>query len=80
MVESGFTLQDRNGDGKISSSEFIAYLRGYNVTEQDAKDAFARLDRNDNGFITKKEMMLNMEEYFMSEAPEAPGNWLFGSF
>ncbi|HEY2763830.1 MAG TPA: EF-hand domain-containing protein [Pseudonocardiaceae bacterium] len=76
LVDAFFSVADRNSDGEITEDELIIHYRAWNHSDEQAREAFRRLDRNGNGAISKEEWMANLEEYYFSEDPEAPGTWL----
>jgi Ca2+-binding EF-hand superfamily protein len=76
LVDAFYLMADRDNDGKITEDELVRHFRAWSHTEAQAHDAFRRLDRNSNGAIAKEEWMQNLEEYYFSEDPNAPGNWL----
>jgi Ca2+-binding EF-hand superfamily protein len=76
LVDAFFALADRDGDGRVNENELIMHFRAWNHTEDQAREAFQRLDRNGDGAISKQDWMTNLEEFYYSEDPEAPGNWL----
>jgi Ca2+-binding EF-hand superfamily protein len=76
LVDSFFAMADRNGDGLISEEELALHYRAWHHSEAKAREAFRRLDRSRRGGISKADWMLNLEEFYFSEDPEAPGNWL----
>lgn len=76
LVDAFYAVADRNMDGQITEDELILHFRAWSHSEEQAKVAFTRLDRNKKGAISKAEWMANLEEYYFSEDPEAPGNWL----
>jgi len=76
LVDSFYAMADRDRDGLITEDELILFYRAWSHSEAQAREAFERLDRAGHGGITKEEWMLNLEEYYFSEDPEAPGNWL----
>lgn len=76
LVDAFFALADRDRDGRVDESELILHFRAWNHSEDQAREAFQRLDRNSNGAISKEEWMANLEEFYYSEDPTAPGNWL----
>lgn len=71
-------LSDQDGDGRLSQQEYVANLRGFNLDEAAANEAFRRLDQNGDGYLTHDELSCSVEEFFYSEDPAAPGNWLVG--
>lgn len=76
LVDAFYLVADRDDDGKITEDELIRHFRAWGHTAEQAHEAFRRLDRNAHGTIAKSEWMQNLEEYYFSEDPEAPGNWL----
>lgn len=76
LVESFFTMADRNRDGLISEDELVMHWRAWRHPEAKAREAFGKLDRGGRGGISKADWMRNLEEFYFSEDPEAPGNWL----
>lgn len=55
-------------------------MTAFHATDAEAAAAFRQLDRNRDGYLTTDELIKNAEEFFFSEDPEAPGNWLVGPF
>ena len=76
LVDSFYEMADSNGDGRISEDELIKHFRAWNHSEEQARIAFPRLDRGGSGAISKAEWMANLEEFYFSEDPDAPGNWV----
>ena len=80
VVKTIITLWDSNKDGKVSQPEYHAYLVAFHATEAEAAEAFRRLDRNGDGYLTTDELIQNAEEFFYSDDPQAAGNWLVGPY
>ena len=80
VVKTIVTLWDSNKDGKVSQPEYHAYLTAFHATETEATEAFLRLDRNGDGYLTTDELIQNAEEFFYSDDPQALGNWLIGPY
>jgi Ca2+-binding EF-hand superfamily protein len=76
LVDSFYSMADRDGDGLISEEELILHFRAWRHTEDQAREAFTHLDRGGRGGISKQDWMLNLEEFYFSDDPGAPGNWL----
>jgi Ca2+-binding EF-hand superfamily protein len=76
LVDAFYLMADRDNDGKITEEELVRHFRSWGHTEQQAHEAFPRLDRSANGAISKEEWMRSVEEYYFGEDPELPGNWL----
>ena len=73
-------LWDRDGDGRLSSAEYAALLGCYGVPEEAAREAFAHLDWDGDGYLSTEECLKAVEEFFLSDDPDAPGNWLLGPY
>jgi Ca2+-binding EF-hand superfamily protein len=73
-------LWDRDGDGRLSGVEWVALLESHGVREEAAREAFRHLDQDSSGYLTTEELMKRVEEFYRSEDPDAPGNWLVGPY
>jgi Ca2+-binding EF-hand superfamily protein len=71
-------MSDQDGDGRLTRQEYVAGARSYGTDEATANEAFRRLDQNGDGYLTRDEILRSVEEFFYSDNPEGPGNWLFG--
>ena len=80
VIKTIVTLWDSNKDGKVSQPEYHAYMTAFHATDAEAAEAFRQLDRNRDGYLTTDELLKNAEEFFLSDDPEAPGNWLVGPY
>ena len=78
--KSVMALWDRDGDGRLSGVEYVALLGCWGVGEEAAREAFRHLDRDGNGYITAEEFMKNVKEFYLSDDPDAPGNWMAGPY
>jgi Ca2+-binding EF-hand superfamily protein len=78
IAQTILQLTDRDADGKIGLAEFSANMQAYELSEQDAAEAFRHLDRNGDGFITTDELLQDVDEFFYGDDPAAPGSWLVG--
>ena len=61
-IDMIFHDMDVNQDAKISKKEWNAY--------QDKQ--FGRLDRNGDGFLTREEIMADMQDRMKESRPQAP--------
>ncbi|MYR41634.1 EF-hand domain-containing protein [Streptomyces sp. SID5910] len=73
-----FDLMDTDEDNVIGKSEFKQYLEVWNVTDPSAMDAFAALDLDGDGVISRQEFIRAAREFFYSPDLEAPGSLFFG--
>ncbi len=69
---------DGDKDGYISLEEFIDLFVGFRIEVRFAAKSFRRLDRNKDDRISRGELIEAVKEFFKSDDPDAPGNWLFG--
>ncbi|WP_018349752.1 EF-hand domain-containing protein [Longispora albida] len=74
-VLTGFDL-DR--DGILSADEFSAWLRGNGIGPGAITETLRRVDRDGDGKITAEDLMTMAEEFYRSNDPDAPGNWILG--
>ena len=80
FVDTLFSLFDVNNDGVISQSEYIDLFIGLRIEVRFAPKAFKQIDIDDDSIISKDELIKSVNEFMMSDDPEAPGNWLFGDW
>lgn len=76
-IELLFDAIDGNGNGMINADEFSTYLQAYGLTDADARTAFAHLDRDKSGSISRGEFARSMVEYYISES-RGPSEWFYG--
>lgn len=69
---------DVDGDGALDESEVTRMLGAFGVPADEAAQAFARLDRDHNGRLTRQELTTAVQEFYCSTDAEAPGNWFYG--
>ena len=75
-----FERVDVDGSGEISGSE---YKNGFlaHLSDESLKDeVFTKLDLNGDGHLSKQEVLKLVHDYFYSDDPEAPGNWILGPY
>ncbi|MGK7902451.1 MAG: EF-hand domain-containing protein [Hormoscilla sp.] len=75
-----FGCLDADGNGEISLAEYKQFCTAVGIGEQLAEEAFARLDENGDGVLSREEYMERSKEFHTSDDPNAPGNWLYGSY
>jgi Ca2+-binding EF-hand superfamily protein len=82
VLEAGadelFQMLDFDDDGVISLAEYATWIGSYGVNDVIAKEAFEHLDTSGAGRLSQDETRERVREYYQSEDPDAPGNWLFG--
>ena len=77
-VQVLFDSMDTDGDGKVSAAEYRTYLQTCEIDPAFADLFFAHSDLNEDGWISRAEMAHAVEEFWLSEDPDAGGNFLFG--
>ncbi|MBC6399488.1 MAG: EF-hand domain-containing protein [Ekhidna sp.] len=78
MVRSLFDAFDLNKDSVISVDEYSDMFMCYHIPIKYSAKAFVKLDRDGDNYITKKELLHAINEFFKSKDECSPGNWLFG--
>jgi Ca2+-binding EF-hand superfamily protein len=67
---------DRTGTGRITEEEYAAWLEAWGASG--SGEAFRQLDRGDKGYLTEQDLIVAVQEFYLSDDPEAPGNVLYG--
>jgi Ca2+-binding EF-hand superfamily protein len=79
VIEVMFELMDQDADGKITLEEYGSWMQGMRIAGQDiTEEVFQKLDLNEDGTLSKKELLHLTREFFYSDDPEARGNWALG--
>lgn len=73
-----FDLLDADGDGMVGARDYAQFCEVLGVEEGAA--SMGRLDRNNDGKLSRSEMTSLIIEFYQSSDPTAPGNWFFGVF
>ncbi|EGJ32782.1 MULTISPECIES: EF-hand domain-containing protein [Moorena] len=75
-----FERLDVDGNGEISRQEykqgFLSHFSDGNLTDE----IFSKLDLNGDGHLSKEEVLQHVHDFFYSDDPEAPGNWILGPY
>ena len=80
-VKVMFELMDQNGDGEITLEEYGEWMKAFRIGEQGTTDkVFQKLDLNENGTLSREEVVQLTREFFYSDDPDARGNWALGPF
>jgi Ca2+-binding EF-hand superfamily protein len=80
LVEFVFTALDEDGDGEVTLDEAREFYVACGMSEAVAETVFARIDLDNDGFLTQAEVTDIVTQYYFSSDPQVPGNWLFGPF
>jgi Ca2+-binding EF-hand superfamily protein len=75
-----FDAVDANGDGVISPEEHRRLVETWNGAPVDMDGVFELLDLNGDGHLSREEFALLWRQFWISQDPAEPGNWLCGKF
>jgi Ca2+-binding EF-hand superfamily protein len=78
LAQVMFDLLDADGNGVVDVEECVTWFSAYGVSENDAIKAFQHIDRDGDGSLDRDEVLAAIEDFYLSDDPHAPGNWLFG--
>jgi Ca2+-binding EF-hand superfamily protein len=79
-AEMIFDAFDLDGDQKVSVEEWRAFFRCYSIDPGEAEDCFEKYDLNGDGYVSRSELIDLVGQFYLSADPDAPGNYLFGSY
>jgi len=81
-ITSGlFYALDTDKDGGITLEEYKTMYKIYGFgNESLAAEIFAKLDVDGDGKISKNDVMNLVADFYLSDNPEAPGNYFFGNY
>jgi len=79
-ADTVFDAVDANGDGRISPEEHRRLVETWNGQPVDTTGIFELLDLNSDGHLSREEFALLWRQYWTSDDPAEPGNWLCGRF
>ncbi len=80
LANTLFTIADRSGNGRIDLGEYLAFVQAHapDVSEAEGIEAFSHLDLDNDGHITRDELVRAIVEFWTSDNPNAVGNWYMG--
>jgi Ca2+-binding EF-hand superfamily protein len=73
-----FEVTDTDEDNTVSKAEFARLQRAFRVPERDTGQAFAGLDTDGDGSISREEFLAGVRDYFTSPNFDGPGSWFYG--
>jgi Ca2+-binding EF-hand superfamily protein len=71
-----FRAIDRGGTGRITEAEYADWLAAWGA--DGSAEAFGQLDRGAKEFLTEADLIVAVQEFYLSDDPDAPGNVLYG--
>ncbi len=75
-----FDLFDENHDGYISVDEYADLFVTYGIDIKYSAKSFVNLDINQDGKLSKNELIHAAETFMTSDDPSQKGNWIFGNW
>lgn len=79
FIDTMMDIADSDGDGRVDEQEYIKwYTALMSIPPEEAAEAFGHLDRDGSGYLSREEMTAAVLDYYFSEDPDAPGNWMTG--
>jgi len=67
---------DCTGSGWVTEDEYADWLEAWGA--EGSAQAFRSLDRGGKGFLTEEDLVVAVQEFYLSDDPAAPGNALYG--
>lgn len=72
------TAYDVDDDAVLDLDQLHSFIVASGATDEAAEDALDYLDPDGCGEILIDDFLLALREFYMSAAPDAPGNWIYG--
>lgn len=72
-----FELEDASGDGSIDVDEFTSVCSCYGLEAGECREAFSKMSQGQNN-VSYEQFEHLWKQFFMSENPQEPGNYIFG--
>ena len=79
FTEFVFKIIDLDDDGEISWKEYSLFLNAYGIDWDLHQEIFDKLDLNGDGIVSQDEFIILADQFF-GDDPDAPGNWILGSY
>ncbi|KAK7788638.1 hypothetical protein R5R35_013957 [Gryllus longicercus] len=73
-----FDHVDSSGDGTIDLEEFTTVFTGYGLSAEECGQAYDKFTSNKTVEVDRPVFAKLWQEFFTSEDPNAPGNFIFG--
>jgi Ca2+-binding EF-hand superfamily protein len=75
---TAFSIADSDGDGRCTVDEMMAAQHRSGMSLDEVHGSFDVLDHDGDGYITTAEFVVALREFYFSDDPAAPGNFLAG--
>lgn len=81
LADAVITIADIESKGQVTPDNFTrAMSTAFGIPEPDCRTAFATLDKDANGYLTRDELQTAGAQFFIGTEAGLPGNTLFGRF
>jgi len=80
LIQHGLLELDQDGDGRITLSEHKSGMAALGLSQHEVEESFQRLDVDGDGYLSYEEMLKAVTDFYYSDDPNAPGNWLMGPY
>ena len=71
-------MMDTDGDGRVTRDQSLLWFSGYGVSTDTAEYSFTSADLNSDGYVSREEWLVLVDQFFLSKNPADPGNLIFG--
>ena len=78
IVDALMQALDTDGNGTLTADEYVRMYASLGVLEDASAPSFRRLDRDGDGVLSRAEFRSAIEDFYLSDDDDAPGNWLLG--
>ncbi|MFE7117157.1 EF-hand domain-containing protein [Streptomyces sp. NPDC057654] len=78
IVDALMRALDINQDGVLSQAEYVRMYDVLGIPPVHSEAAFRLLDQDGDGSLSHAEFRSAITEFYLSDDPKAPGNWLLG--
>ncbi|XP_063704803.1 calexcitin-1 [Culicoides brevitarsis] len=72
-----FDLEDASNDGGIDAAEFALVCSSYGLDKGECEEAFNKMSQGAEE-VNREQFAALWQEYFSSDDPSSPGNFIFG--
>jgi Ca2+-binding EF-hand superfamily protein len=73
-----FDIVDLDESGNLDLNEWQNLFQIYNLPVVYASESFGKIDLNQDGVLSREELLSSLQEFYESNDPEFPGNYMFG--
>jgi len=75
-----FDVCDVDDSGHLDTQEWVTLFRAFNLPAIYAKEAFSKLDKNQDGLLQREEVLNALRDFYYSDDPNEAANFMFGPY